>query len=661
MSARRCSGERGASLVIVLAIAIALGLFIAAIGSQGSAGVLSGQAVKTQRGNLNGLQGAIDGAINYLHVDATRGRVDNPPCNGGTVFNVAGVPVTCIAEITSGVPIEGPNTPQYALLTTSGLSGYPGGAGTPGISTSGGNNALLIGGAVASNSGISVPKGMVAGLNAAGPGLYPVNATGCSGTILAVPLSCNLVSPVAADPGGAVNVDPSSGKWASPVTSVPAAGAVLCNGSTSVATMTPGSYFDLSALTTAIGSCSIIWMQPGSYYFDFDFANAANAQWSIAKTLVGGTARGWNPASSNQLNTVNGLIDADAQSATAPAHPSACNDASAGVHLVFAETSRIDIAGNGRIEVCAPPNATTQQIALYGRKSSQTAPATVTPPNYAPTTATLANPSTMGSPSANVLSINGVINNPPNGAPVPDKNGQGTVTLTGYGLSGIPAGSTLNSVNLRIAHAEDTSLTFNVTVAAGSTPLCSTGTGITQSATLHTDTVSCASNVKWATPAAPQVTYTVTRPNSNGTTNVKLDGIELVVTYTPPYLKAETPGTTLLNMSTGGGNKGEILVWGTVYAPLAVLNIDFKNNSAAFFTRGGVIDRFLAANVPPAQTFGTFGLPSSGSYTDRFVTLTATLGSNTLTANVWFQDNAGGGDGGVWDPVITVRRWYFST
>jgi len=127
---------------------------------------------------------------------------------------------------------------------------------------------------------------------------------------------------------------------------------------------------------------------------------------------------------------------------------------------------------------------------------------------------------------------------------------------------------------------------------------------------------------------------------------------------------APTAGTTLVNMSTGGGNKGEILVWGTVYAPLSVISIDFKNNSAAFFPRGAVIDRFVASSVPPSQAFGSFMRPSANAFSDRFVTLTATLGSNSLTANVWFRDNGPGGEGegepGNGDPAVTVRRWHFT-
>ena len=100
-------------------------------------------------------------------------------------------------------------------------------------------------------------------------------------------------------------------------------------------------------MTSAFGSCTVIWMQPGSYYFDWGVADAANTQWSITDTLIGGTPLGWNPAGGSTPSiTV----------------PGACDTASAGVHIVFATTSRLDIGGKAEIELCGPVSATSQRV-----------------------------------------------------------------------------------------------------------------------------------------------------------------------------------------------------------------------------------------------------------------------------------------------------------
>jgi hypothetical protein len=215
-----------------------------------------------------------------------------------------------------------------------------------------------------------------------------------------------------------------------------------------------------------------------------------------------------------------------------------------------------------------------------------------------------------------------------------------TAVLTGYGLSAIPAGSTLNSVQVRVAHAGAPNLTNRVTVTAGSTTLCN-NLAVPAHAGMQTDTVACPANQLWLNPADAQVTFSARRPNSGGNTNVALDGAELLVTYTPPGLRAQTVGTVLVNMDAGGGNKGQLYVQGTVYAPYALITLDFKNNNEAAFNRGVVIGRFDATNVPPSQTFSALTLPGPNNYANRVVELIATRDANrVLRARVTFDDSA---------------------
>ena len=606
------ASEQGVSLVIILLMITVFGMVLAALAAQAEAGVRSTGGVQQQRFDQYAASGAIEGSINYLRGDRTRGR-EGVACPSFSTTSASGTAaVTCTPLAGSGDPQAGPNFPAYALLTTAGLGGgYPAGTG---IGVSGGNNVFKVGGSVYSNSTINTPKGMDAGTN------YVGAFGACSGTITGTPVQCNTGTTVA-DPGGGFNVEPTApNPWAAAVTTLPAAAPTpTCNATNSVATMQPGSYFNLSTMTAGFGSCGVVWMRPGNYYFDWGIGNAASTQWSIGRIVIGGTPTGWNPA---------------AGTVQAPTVPGACDTTQPGVQLVFGADSRLDIAGGGSLELCASPTSTAQQVAIYGRKTS--APGTLqSPPAYKPTAAGASNPAGLTTPFANVAAIDGVSNT----ATVTGKKAVGTAVLTGYGLSGIPAGSTLTSVQVKIAHAEASATTNRVSVVAGSTTLCN-GLSVPTHVAMQTDTITCPANQQWLTANDAQVSFAATRPNSNGSTATTLDGIELVVTYTPPGLRQETPGTTLISMGPGGGNRGQIYVQGSVYAPYATLNLDLKNNNEAGFNRGTVVNAFTGANVPPAQVFAAFNLPGQNSFANRKVALVATVdGRRQIRAVIQFDDS----------------------
>ncbi len=620
----RRTDETGASLVIVLAMTVAFGLLLAAVSTQAQVGVMSNSGVREERVNQYAAQGAIESAISYLRGNRTFGR-EGVPCPPVTLDSSDGpVTVTCTPQPGSGAVLQSATSPGYALLTTAGLGGgYPTGVGVSGDK----NNTLTVSGPVFSNSTIDVTA-MDAQPNSVG-------AFGaCTGTILATPLDCDTGTHVN-DPGGAFGIDPASPNvWASPITTVPPlAPAPTCNSGNQVATMAPGSYFDLDAMTTAIGPCTVIWMQPGSYYFDWGVTDSGNTRWSIDDTVIGGTPLGWNPTGGSTPSiTV----------------PGACDTTLPGVHLVFATTSRLDVGGKAEIELCSPVSATSQRVSLYGRKSS--VPGSLqSPAAYLPTAAGASNPTGITDPFTNVSATDGTANT----VTVTGRRAAATAVLTGYGLSAIPAGSTLNSVQVRVAHSDANNMTDRVTVTVGSTTLCNDVT-VPSHPAMQTDTVTCPANQVWLNPADAQVTFTSTRPNSDGSTDVALDGIELVVTYTPPGLRAQTVGTVLVNMDAGGGNKAQIYVQGTVYAPYALLNLDFKNNNEAAFNRGVVIGRFIGTNVPPSQTFAPLSLPGPNNYSNRVVELIAKRdGNRVLRARVTFDDSGPTTPG----ESITINAW----
>lgn len=605
------SSERGVSLVIILMMITVFGIMLGVIAAEAQGGLLSGAGVRNQRVDQYASAGAINGAINYLRGDRTRGR-EFVTCPSFSTNSTNGlVTVTCTPQSGSGAPQAGPNFPAYALFTTAGLTSYAVGTG---VSVSGGNNVFKVGGSVFSNSSISVPKGMDAGANSVG-------ASGsCTGTITGTPVRCDLGATVA-DPGSAFGVEPAAGSsWAPSVTSLPAtAPTPTCNTTNKVATMQPGSYFDLDAMTAGFGSCTVVWMQPGGYYFDWGIASSSNTQWSIDRTVIGGTPAGWDPTSS---------------SVQSPGVPGACDTTKSGVQLVFGADSRLNIGGGAQMELCATPSTNSQQIAIYGRKTD-VAGALQSPGPYSPTAAGASSPAGFTTPFSSVAAIDGTSNT----VTINGKGASGSAVLAGYGLSSIPAGSTLTSVQVKLAHADSDSMTNTVSLVAGSKTLCSSISVPTHTA-LQTDTVTCPVNQLWLNPADATLTLQTTRPSSNGSTNVSLDGAQVVVTYTTPTLRKETAGTTLISMPPGGGNSGKIYVQGSVYAPYATMNLDLKNNNEAGFNRGTVINAFTGSNVPPAQVFATFNLPGQNAFADRKVALVATIGrQRQIRAVVHFDDS----------------------
>jgi hypothetical protein len=336
------------------------------------------------------------------------------------------------------------------------------------------------------------------------------------------------------------------------------------------------------------------------------------------------------------------------------------------VQLMFARSSRIRVGGSGSLELCPTATSSSQQIVIYGRKTTQSGSAgglTLAPTGASPAPSDTS-PANMGTPFANVQLIDGTINNPPNGSTINGKNAIGKVTLTGFGTSAIPVGSAITSVQVIVAHSENGNVgSFGVTATAGAQTLCANAnTGWVSSPTLRTDTVTCTltPNLAWNTATDAQVTYQVQRPNNSSSTDVRIDGIQLVVNYSAVNpLRGQTLGTTIIDISPGGGNKGVLYLWGTVYTPFAMVNVDFKNQSQSAFSRGAIINGLTGSNVPPAQKLPPFVLPVPPlKYDDRRVQLTAVLnGKSVLISRVDFDDALGSNLGNT----VNVLSWYSIT
>ena len=279
------------------------------------------------------------------------------------------------------------------------------------------------------------------------------------------------------------------------------------------------------------------------------------------------------------------------------------------------------------------------------------------PQTFTPTGASNASPATMGTPLANVLTIDGTVNNPGTGALLSGKNAVGTIKLTGFGTSAIPAGAVITSIQVKVAHSELGGIsTFGITATAGGQTLCNVpSTGWSTSSTIVTDTITCTPNPAWTTPANTDITYRLQRGNNNADTNAYLDGIQLIITTSINPLRGQTLGTTVIDISPGGGNKGVAYLWGTVYTPFGVINADFKNQNQTGFTRGAIVNAFTGSNVPPAQKLPPFALPVAPTcYADRVVDFVAMAhAKQVLKSRVVYQ----GGCPPTASNAVSILSW----
>jgi hypothetical protein len=134
-------------------------------------------------------------------------------------------------------------------------------------------------------------------------------------------------------------------------------------------------------------------------------------------------------------------------------------------------------------------------------------------------------------------------------------------------------------------------------------------------------------------------TYTVSAARNKGFTP-QLDGVRLTVNYTPPVVRAQSVSGPFLSV---GVNKAVLVLWGTLYAPLASVAADFKNNSLFEFRRG-VIARSIATDaVPPSDSSSSFclgyGSPCTGPSRVLRFTARTTDGTVRLVAVVRFFDS----------------------
>lgn len=630
MSAR-ARAEDGVALPLALAFLTLFGLWIASLLTFADTAARTTVQLRSVAANSFEVDGAVEGAIARLRSNLEAGRAGQRDWTCATVTNTDAT-ATATATCTGGGGVAGggtdnpSNRPARALLSLATLPAEPGidhNAAT----------ALRTRGSIFSTNAID---------NHASPAMIvdgDVTANGaCTGTITSVypPAHCSDSGTVASDPVYLTTISPPP--EVTPPATCPAW----------LVQFTPGWYDDAPSLNSLTGgSCAnkVFHFQPGTYYFDF--ANAGTHAWTIndaTANVVGGEAKGWSTG--------------DASKASPFPFPGGCktnaDGATTGVQFVFGGDSRMSITA-GSVELCPAPSASAQQIAIYGLRTASSGgavgPISLTPSSVTGTVGTWTNQSNaLGALDSLTSDVT--------------RNNTVSMTLGGYSAASIPSNATIVAATIRFAHRDEanvSSVTLEVTPGTGP-PKCSVVAG-TVSTALHTDTgdlTSCLSSVA----KIDGMTATFESRRIGATTQIQhLDGVTLDVTYslsTSPQSGCVTQqpytgvGSACAMLTTGGPNT-KLAVQGTVYAPLAALDITLSNVNYVVLSRGVISRVFRSAiataggyageviRIPddcpyPASTRNPTAC-TSGSRTDRTVTMTVSQsGAVRVIATATFAD-----------------------
>lgn len=694
-------------MALILALIAILGLCVGGIAVQGTAGMMAVQGVRNQRSDVYGAEGAIDAAINHIRDDLTLGRPDTTSCpttGPATIFTApsdAGpVTVTC-KSLASGVnEIEGVNYPENAVLTTSGLPGYPivntSCTNDPGICLGGASGGLMkVQGTVKSNAtSASGPSIEASGSTKLDAGNDAVRAMGtCVGNIVGQPVKCGTgISRL--DPGGNAATDPTTGNWAAELqTMPPVAPAPTCNPTSKVATMQPGAYFDRDAVLVGFTamvsgvrkSCPIVWMKPGNYYFDYsqstdsdpwrigfddayhtdhlyseDFGTSTDIPGSV---IIGGTLNPViNPnALSSQVNAARAAVHLGLNNNN-PAVPGGCDRmAPNGVQVMMANYVAFDVKDQGMLELCPSPNSSKQQIALVGRKTDQAGPPASA--LFRPTI--FNNPAPVPGTFAPLNNLGAIDNLLATGTQVGSSK-TNSVTMSAFGpATPVSPQSSFTSAVLTVKHSEVTLpvnvATIKATVTASDGGTCNTTTAFTRQTVLTSESwtipPACIGSMAELTGASVKWEVTGASGAASSVTST-LDGAEITANYVATGLQAKTPGSKIVWMyGDYGDHTPEIYIWGTVYAPTSRIELGLYgvSTTVARFGRGVVVGGLNVARLEVTQPYVAFANALGvAHYQNRQVELIATVGGYKLRVVVQFDDST---DPNTPGKIVKIISW----
>lgn len=633
--------ERGAVLVMALIFLTVGALLTAALLSFADTDFRTTVNVRSQGQELYAADAAVEAAINHYRLFGTCPSAV-PPVN-----EVSGVSVTCTAAAsTTGTP---PNAPPLAVITRATQA-----SGEDGIRLVSGAVTRIRGGAFSNNT-INVSAGSI--LEVAGS----VTARwGCNNALLITTttgINCDI-----ADASFPTGDDPPSGStgYVTVVSTAPALATLPTCPASGPVLFSPGTYNDASALNALFTSCSgrVFHFKPnadgtvGAYYFDFE--NAGTHEWSIngPSTIVVGGVLASGVDYTNIATTAQG---------------SRCDENQPGVQFIFGNDSRVNV-NSGALELCADHSATgtAQEISVYGVKTSEagpSAPSSTDLPAKTPTAAV----STQFSSATNGRVPDDVTADATVGSAEDDPD---SITFTGFDVTGIPLGSTINEVKFVLRHKDilvsPSDATFDAHLDLAGTVSSPTGGSaalsdktancsprcLTKDDELHDDTVDVSTTFDTlAKLAGMSVSYTADakkKGNTHTSFTDHFDGVQLKVKYTPPAAPAVPRfraqagcitvapygGSGTCALVRTGGSQSDFSVHGTIYAPLAALDIHLVLVSHQVFKRGIVV-RHLRSNVTPSTPCADAVPPiSDDCYPFQLPGVTTTTGDVVFVAKL---------------------------
>jgi len=561
--ARGQSPQDGSALIIALVFVTAIALMVGAVLAFADVGVRASKTYRQKSELSYAADGAVAAAVKHY---STTGPCENftapmvkappsvPPARDKAV-NGQGVIVRC-----QGPPPAGSKAirPVNSLLSL----GTGNGDGTGDGITS--NKPLRLLGDVFSNTTVSATAKMIVQgeVSAKGDCTSPMIET-----VPFTPLHCsNTVPPSPADESRGRDPDYTTAMSTVPVHQ----GVPRCEPSKWLIRIKPGYYDDAGGLNalTASTTCNnkVVLFEHGVYYFDFGFAGGPNT-WKVdnaSVTVVGGTPGDWEQ---KEQEPTPPKVDV----------PGSCKAGSEGVQLIAGGATRLEVL-KGRMELCATPSTTDQQIALFGlgpQLPLHTLEATdIIPDGFT----SFLNAQTIGE------------------TPLPAKTARAELKADTPSARlafkafrpKVPSGSKIDTVDLVV---KDQAVGGPVvTTATAGFPGRSCGS----QAVPPTGPIPLGACVSGPEDlAALNVTYETKLATGATSATVDVDGVVVEVRYRAPV----TRKPTVVQANAGFANPGNALEIGEQATPLPTADADLVPGTAASVTLAGFGDPPLAANA----------------------------------------------------------------
>jgi hypothetical protein len=634
---RHAGPDDGAALVIALAFVTGVGLLVAALLSYGSANIRASAAMRERMQTDYTVDGALQTAVNTIRTNG----YDNAPgeqcfTGSGTFAYTGDTTVVCTPQPGSGAAggqtrVDERNRPSHALLALGRFDWFQANdnGGESGIGQLG-TNTLRVRGDVHTNAGIAqliscavFPLFPCARLQQDDPEATVSARRECRLTAITSPGGKDCDADLVEDPGKAG--EPRADSYAQP--EIPTDATVFtkdntpsCNSAPgSTVSLRPGVYTDSKPLND-LTNCTqkVIHFAPGVYFLDFRNGErgqsaAGGTDSKVFKvnnpnaTIVGGTPQGWSPgAATKPAITVPGSC----------VSPLTSTRAGTGVQFVLGGDSRIEVRA-GTVELCGQWRSDRPPIVIYGARSDLGATSG---------TGTHAEASSTTTPAFTGL---GRLR-PDDGdefATAAFNNGffpSAKLTTAGFRpASAPPVGSTLRSATLTVrerVRATRSGLLgwkFTVSLPTGSQRkdvALSTSSGSSwRTSTTDLLTTDLADRLAAAVADGTFTGLNVVFEANAGlgvAANADVEAVGLELAWIPPRgIRGEktpidaadncvgtAPYLPVLNVKCAllktSGSSVRLNVAGTVYAPLAAVNVGLSGSSRANFRWGVVVRSF---------------------------------------------------------------------